>query len=322
MSSSSVHARRAFAPYLVLGNFAVVLALSACSSDKTTGPNVITPLAGTRIVYSAIDMATGFGTTYTVDPSGENKLRLSDPGTDEILPVLSPDGGSIAMVRLVGELPQIFVMRQDGSEAHVVRSIDGGAFFPSWSPDAQRLVVGNYGDAKAWVMTADGSGAHAVVEGEEDQQLPALSPDGHRIVFTSARNFGPTFAVFELYVMDMDGNNVQRLTSSPDSTYGYNAYAAWSPDGSQIAFIRSVNGSVPHLWVMNSDGTGMRQLLNGDLADFGVAWSPDGKQLAVSRDAGFGGDIFIANADGSGLKNVTRTPDVDEQYPHWGLRKF
>jgi len=321
MSSSSVISRRAHAPWL-LSCVVAVLTLSACSSDGPTGPTNITPLSSTRIVYSAIDMGTGFGTTYTVDPTGANKLRLSDASKDEILPVLSPDGGSIAMVRMVGELPQIFVMKDDGTDAHVVRSIDGGAFFPTWTPDARRLVVGNYGDAKAWVLSTDGSGAHALLDGEEDQQLPALSPDGKRLVFTTARNFGPTFAVFELYVMDMDGNNVMRLTSSPDSTYGFNAFAAWSPDGKQIAFIRSINGSVPHLFLMNSDGTGMHQLLTGDLADFGVAWSPDGKQLAISRDAGFGGDIFIANADGSNLTNITRTADVDEQYPNWGLRKF
>ena len=322
MSSSSVSPKRVVMSRFVIGVITGTLSLSACNGDTPTDPTVVTPLASNRIVYTAVDMASGFGSTFTIDPNGANKKRLSDPTGDEILPVLSPDGGDIAMVRLVGQVPQVFVMRDDGTNTRMVSSLDGGAFFPTWSPDAMRLVVGNYGDARAWVMSSDGTNARPVVDGADDQQLPALSPDGRKIVFTTARNFGPTFAVFELYVMDMDGSHVTRLTTSPDSTFGYNAYAAWSPDGKQIAFIRSINGSVPHLFVMNSDGSGMKQLLTGDLPDFGVAWSPDGKKLAISRDAGFGGDIFVANADGTGLTNVTKTGDVDEQYPNWGARKF
>ena len=61
------------------------------------------------------------------------------------------------------------------------------------------------------------------------------------------------------------------------------------------------------VWVMNSDGTGRRVLARDAAPPGPVAWSPDGRMLAfVGMQAGLG-DVYLVNADGSGLRRLTRT---------------
>ena len=295
---------------------------AGCSSDSTAPPDPdVNPLASTDlIVYTAFDITTGRGATFAATSDGAARLPLAT-ASDEVGPELSPDGTHIAVVRLVDTLPQVFVMNVDGSGDRLA-AVAGGAYWPSWTPDGHSILFTNYNELKTWMMSADGSGPHRVVAGNEDEQTPALSPDGRRIVFTSARMFSNTFAVFELYVMDADGSNLTRLTTSPDMTWGYNVYPRWSPDGSRIAFIRSINDGVAHVFVMNADGSNMQQLTFGDLNDLGVAWSPDGTKLAISREVMGGlGDIYVTDAsDGSHLVNITNSAGLDERYPSWGRR--
>jgi Tol biopolymer transport system component len=48
-------------------------------------------------------------------------------------------------------------------------------------------------------------------------------------------------------------------------------------------------------------------------------WSPEGRRIAFRRDL-LVGDIYVLNADGSGLRNLTRTPKLDERQPAWRPR--
>jgi Tol biopolymer transport system component len=146
---------------------------------------------------------------------------------------------------------------------------------------------------------------------------PDFSPDGLRIVFHSVRA-GHTNT--ELYVMSVDGSNQTRLTNSSESS----TFAAWSPDGSRIAFARGTSPTATtrgtrQIWVMNADGTGAQQVTaEGD--NYRPRWSPDSKKLifasdrdgdftnALAREKGptFGlHDIYLMNADGTGLQRLT-----------------
>jgi Tol biopolymer transport system component len=318
MRSPSVVRREGSAAALMLLSLLVV---SACSSDSSTGPNSGANSKDQVILYTAFDPETGRGRTFGMSPDGTARVPVSSTSIDEVSPVLSPDGKRIAVVRIVDTLPQVFVTDADGSYARLATNVLGGAFWPSWTSDGASIMFSNFGELKTWMVHADGTNAHRMTEAEADEQLPALSPDGTRVVFTSARQFSGTYRVFELFTMNIDGTNVQRLTTSPDLTMGYNIYARWSPDGSRIAFLRSINGGVTHVFIMSADGSGMRQLTNGDLNDLGLAWSPDGKQLAISRESIGGlGEIYVTDAnDGKRLLNITNTVNVDEEYPSWGV---
>ena len=82
--------------------------------------------------------------------------------------------------------------------------------------------------------------------------------------------------------MDLATGVVTTLVdSSPTS---YDSAPAWSPDGRQIAFESTMDGD-REIYVMNADGTNIRQLTHNTLWDEGPAWSPDGTKLAFSSGA-------------------------------------
>jgi Tol biopolymer transport system component len=94
--------------------------------------------------------------------------------------------------------------------------------------------------------------------------------------------------------------------------------AAWSSDGSRVAFVVGQRGSWRYtgdgdVYVMNADGSDLHQLTHG----FGVTsptWSPDGAQLAFVRNQG--SELCTINADGSGLRVIARAHHY-YQLPRW-----
>ena len=102
-----------------------------------------------------------------------------------------------------------------------------------------------------------------------------------------------------------DSSNPQRLTNSPD----YDGAAAWSPDGTKIAFTSRRNGELG-IWVMNADGSGQTRLSTQPAAE-NPAWSPDGTRIAYDADSD--GDtwheIWVMNANGSNPRRLYRPED-------------
>jgi Tol biopolymer transport system component len=99
---------------------------------------------------------------------------------------------------------------------------------------------------------------------------------------------------------------------------------AWSPDGRRIAFesVRDGNGEV---YVINADGSGQRNLTRKPRDDFAPAWSPGGRKIAFlsNRDGNSfvskrdsNPEIYVMNTDGSGQRNLTRSP-ADEGWFAW-----
>jgi dipeptidyl aminopeptidase/acylaminoacyl peptidase len=94
--------------------------------------------------------------------------------------------------------------------------------------------------------------------------------------------------------------------------------ASWSPDGEQIAFTTDLTGRM-NLWRVDSAGGWPVQLTQSNERQLHAVWSPDGKWLAFQQD--YGGnelwDVFAVSSDGTQTINLTNTPDVREESPHW-----
>ena len=57
---------------------------------------------------------------------------------------------------------------------------------------------------------------------------------------------------------------------------------------------------------MNADGSGQQNLTRNPSADGGPVWSPDGRNIGFVSNRGGNRDIYLVNANGSGLRNLTR----------------
>jgi Tol biopolymer transport system component len=171
---------------------------------------------------------------------------------------------------------------------------------PVWSPGGRKVVFTSRrgGNWDIYVVNADGSGQRNLTRNPERDGLPAWSPDGRKIAFVRSRDGSD-----RLYVMNPDGSGQLMLARRGNSP-------AWSPEGREIAF----SGGAQGIFVVNSDGSEHRRLTRGPEGPGGrqasLLWSPDGRNLAFLSDAGrdhgdFQFDLYVMNADGSGLRRVT-----------------
>jgi Tol biopolymer transport system component len=171
------------------------------------------------------------------------------------------------------------------------------------------------GNDEIYLLNADGTGLQRLTTDPAADIQPTWSPDGSKLAFASDR--GGTYSI---YVMDADGTNVIDVSQGTREDF----LPAWSPDGSKIAFVRDVGGA--NFWdviVMDADGSNQVNVTNNP--DFAAApeWSPDGTQLVFESDRDFdvdpnetGYEIFVMDADGSGVVNLTDNPANDE-FPAW-----
>lgn len=119
--------------------------------------------------------------------------------------------------------------------------------------------------------------------------LSIATPTSADIVFTSDRDGSSN-----IYVMKDDGSNVRQLTDSPL----YDSLPTWSPDGSQIAFMRDLHstgagkGQQYDLFIMDADGSNLRNVTQHPAGDGNGAWSPDGRSLVFSSDRNGYTDIY------------------------------
>ena len=128
---------------------------------------------------------------------------------------------------------------------------------------------------------------------------PRLSPDGTRVAFDSDRD-----GERAVYIAERNGEHVTRVSGG-----GYAAVPSWSPDGTQLAFIKAEpdRPRVWNLWLLN--------VVTGDLKRhtgfrsgqvWGASWFPDGRRIAYSHE-----DRLILLDLQSGADEILESPIKD-----------
>jgi Tol biopolymer transport system component len=147
---------------------------------------------------------------------------------------------------------------------------------------------------------------------------PALSPDGKQVAYFSEKDF----YFVDLYLADGVTGKVKRRIlkstySSNYETYRFiNSQAAWSPDGKYLAFVAKKG---PRDELVIADVERNRRVRSISLKLSGAStpsWSPDGEKLVFTGYDGGLSDLFVVNADGTGLRRLTEDKYAD-LHPVW-----
>jgi hypothetical protein len=150
----------------------------------------------------------------------------------------------------------------------------------------------------SWVYLIKRDGSGTTLLAPIGAQL-AWSPDGSKLAMA-----GQEAASHDIYVVNADGTNLTRLTSTPDDEKN----PSWSVTG-KIAYERN-----NQIWTMNPDGTNPAPFSAiTQPAPTAPAWSPDGSKLAFAS----GGFIWVINANGTDERRITGEYYLPANYPSW-----
>jgi Tol biopolymer transport system component len=272
---------------------------------------------------------------YLVDPKVGSYVNVTPDGAMYRSPAWSPDGSQLAVDRVARSGDEtnegIFVMNADGTGLRRLLDITTPGFAGAgpihWSPNGTQIAFVRIqrfhgGMDVQWieqlmVMDADGSNVHALTSPEDGQvQSFSWSPDGSQIVFTKQflkpkDVYGQDLG-YDLYVVPSDGGRPVALTND-----GRSMDPAWSPDGTQIAFVsrrERMEGRRDTIYLMNADGTGRTVLTTEGTPDTEPTWSPDGSAIAFIRFVNVQPDscrLMSIRPDGSGEREILGRPTVD-----------
>jgi len=199
-----------------------------------------------------------------------------------------------------------------------------GASCPPVPSMSQGYVWPIYDSYDIFRVDADGSNLRRLTSAPGYDAEATIAKDG-RVVFTSVRD-----GDMDIYSMNGDGSDVRRLTRLPGPDGG----PFFSPDGSKIVFRGRHPSPGPELddylnllkqaiwrptgleiYVMDRDGTNLRQVTKFGGASFAPFFTPDGTQIIFSSNMknpkGRDFDLFLVNVDGTGLEQITFSPTFD-----------
>lgn len=268
------------------------LLLGACGQSAAQEPQLTrsvvpaTPTGGPSPTPSPEPVAT---------PNAEQSLALSDLGW-------------IAFTASEGGRRDVWLIRPDGTgELNLTGELTNSfAEAPAWSPDGELIAFDGVPGPDV------GRDIYLVTVSEDPEQrrlttlvgfdcYPSFSPDGQLIVYMSEREKNR-----DLFIMDLEGNDVLQLTDQP----GYDYEPNWSPDGEKIVFVSRREGN-SEIYVMDADGANVVRLTDEAKLDWRPVWSPDGEWIAFESWRTGRSDIYIMRPDGRDLRQLTTSPAED-----------
>src|SRR6266581_4929167 len=221
----------------------------------------------------------------------------------------------------------IFVMYSDRRGLRRVTN-DGRSHGPVWSPDGSKLLFLHHKkeDSAVFLYPVRRPGVDTdigILDSDRGEPLEeslgpgfipqvAWSPDGKKLAYVASREKKNHPAI---YISLADGSGEHRLTDPELKADD----PAWSPDGRKfaIAVEHGIHGTPQGLYVMNDDGSDLKNLSGKKDHIQSPVWSPDGKRIAflVGKDSDT--QIFMVNADGSGLRQLTNERKSYCRHPSW-----
>lgn len=298
-------------------------------------PPVTTPAQNGKIAYEK------GGDIFTVDPSGANRVKLTDSGITHY-PAWSPDGTKIAYIReYSGDFHDLWLMNADGSKKTQVTSnaeIIGG---PAWSPDGMKLAFAGK------CMVTDSRPDLCDFKDNTLNTISSVKPFGVpktvKACYVGAGYTGcpPKFAIYDVtskvawsstdiiamyskdfpyrsddymitYAFADDGIRIFDEVNHSCCGSGYFANPAFSPDGSLLAYEEVKE----YYWGEEAYGIdmchhpwdGVCELFVRVQGDKGLVFAPDSSKVVLSN----GGMLITANTDGTSRQNL-----VNGKNPSW-----
>ena len=218
--------------------------------------------------------------------------------------------GLIAFVRGTSDCNDIYLVRSDGGTTKLTKCprVVGA---PAWSPNAKTLAISYVGQSgtlnpKLGLLKATGGPATVLSTGVGTSNSPVFSRDGAVLAFAGGDAGDDNLAI---YTVPVGGGSATKLVGGSGEV---NNEPDWSPAADVVAWARRTGPSTNPLdvWTMTVDAGGhnpmaLTNLTNGQGNSRYPSWSPDGAKLAFASDRSGFWQIYVMDADGSNVVQLT-----------------
>ena len=279
---------------------------------------------GTKLVYATegVDVSplayARLSELWTVDVKGGEPRRLID--RDAVQPAWSPNGRWVAYMTRLDRPAQfdIQIIPAEGGTPQAVTTGPATDWNPVWAPDGRYLYFASDrgGPMNQWRVPIDQDSGKPL-----GPPQPITTPTSY-IAHLSISADGKRFA----YSSVLQTANIQRLTLDP-ATRAVKGEASWlttgsrswsspdpSHDGQWVVFYSRLQPE-GDLYVIRSDGTGLRQVTSDAATDRVPRWSPDGSWILFFSNRSGRLELWKIRPDGSDLQQLTETGIGG--YPFW-----
>ncbi len=276
---------------------------------------------GNSIVFEST--RTGSSQLFIMSNDGSNLRQLTNTNSKNKAPVFAPDGKTIAFTSWVNgtqhmatiNLDELMTIRIDEYPTIFINDRKNTGYIDYLFDGSKVAFHGKVGSrTQIHVMNVDGTDEHQLSnDTKRTLWVPVFSPDGQWIAYDSEGSF----STGEIYIMDIEGNNIIQVTDDPSSDWGPD----WRPvsQHKKILFDSDKDGD-REIYTVDEDGSNMTQLTDNKTTDGLAFWSPDNNRIVYFSDQDGDDDIYTMNSDGSNKTQLTfnETSDRAATWSHDG----
>lgn len=249
--------------------------------------SVVVAACSTTSVVQTGGPSPTLGSTPRIAPSSSPQVSsrtLPSPGSLASPESLPTAGRILFVIEGGGQNRPAYLDRNGLHEIPTV--LDTTLSHATWA-SADSIIFDSERDVRRHVfrMGLDGGHVAELTSGAAIQERPAISPDGSRIAYADIVD-SPNGADLGLHIANADGTKALALTAGGQTDgKAVDTSPSFSPDGRWIAFERATDfdAGKAGLFVIRTDGTGLRRLTDDALGAGYPRWSPDGKQILFTQ---------------------------------------
>ncbi len=270
-----------------------------------------------RVAYT--DNSDGQSDIWIMPMRGGPPVRVTNDKAQDSNPVWTPDGQSIVYSSKRNGIGQICQVRLDGGQPVQLTVNDSNSSVLDISPDGTKILYSTERDElDLWSVNLDHPKESQLTSESGIELWPDIAPDGETVAFQATHATSNAILFNCLILAKSLKSDAAPTQLAPDGFA-----PLWSPDGKQVAFLRSINGTYD-LWVVHARGGDARPLTTGGVTFMGFTllpynrlqtqdfqWSPDSGSLLYCANSSGVANVWRIGIDGSGPTQLSDNTDAN-----------